>query len=440
MKTETDLHPIQWKSGTEALALCMICAAEYPPDTRECPDCNVTLSVVRRCPKCAKIVSAQHKRCVHCRMPFTLELPEGFRPAPEAVPANTVGPSRAVRRFRAALVSVSTFIIVFTLGMLFMRQINKPAFPLQIIAQAKVIHAAELRRSASSTASNAGQLTTGTTVNLTGFQENDRGRWVAVDVNNSVLYLPASAIAAPFAVEAGEGGNALKFYLAGMESGEAAEQAVKAVDDYAKNFPKDGHTEELRLALADRLKSFAQRGGPRAADLHRQAMQQYEKIAASNGQYAGRAREALAKPASAPQHEAKPRVAPVKREPVQIIGASGAQISTIQSASRNVMVLTQAEVRVRAGKLVRLAAGTVIPARVANAVKTNGMIAIPAGALCQLTVESSDPSLEQLTVTLSSIEIDHRTYPVRSQLIEIRGNTGEHTLGFRLEAPLIISR
>ena len=74
MKTNANLHADEWKSGTEALALCMICGGEFPPGTRDCPDCNVSLSIVRRCPACNKIVSAQHTKCVYCRTPFVEEL------------------------------------------------------------------------------------------------------------------------------------------------------------------------------------------------------------------------------------------------------------------------------------------------------------------------------------------------------------------------------
>ena len=63
-----------WKSGTEALSLCMICGGEYEPGTRECPDCHVSLSMVRRCPACHRIVSAKHTKCVYCRTSFTHDL------------------------------------------------------------------------------------------------------------------------------------------------------------------------------------------------------------------------------------------------------------------------------------------------------------------------------------------------------------------------------
>src|SRR6202051_1411111 len=202
MKMETTLHAEDWKSGTEALALCMICGGEYPSDARECPACHVTLSVVRRCPYCGKIVSAQHKKCVYCRTSFTEELPNSKVPLalPELDHADGVSPG--VRRFRAAVVSISTFLVVFCLGMWFLRQINTPVFSLQTIARARTIRSADLRRAPSSTSSNMGKVSSGTSVNLTGFQENDQGRWMAVDWNNMVAYLPASALSAPQAVEA----------------------------------------------------------------------------------------------------------------------------------------------------------------------------------------------------------------------------------------------
>src|SRR6266498_2448545 len=236
MKTNPRAH--EWKSGTEALALCTICGGEYPPETAECPDCHVSLSVVRRCPSCLKIVSAQHKKCVYCHIPFATELPKSL---PDLPALNEPGVSPGVRRFRAALVSLSTFLIVFLMGMFFMWRINKPAFTPQVIARAHITHSAQLRRTPSTSSSNIGKILPGNSVNLTGFQENDQGRWIAVDWSGMTAYLPAADVSAPRAVDPNEGANALKFYLSGMDTAEAANDAVSAVEDYAKTFPGDQH-------------------------------------------------------------------------------------------------------------------------------------------------------------------------------------------------------
>jgi hypothetical protein len=444
MRMETNIHADGWKTGTEALALCMICGGEYEPGTQECPDCKVSLSVVRRCPSCHRIVSAKHTRCVYCRFSFTHELPEGPLPA-ELAAEGDGGLSAGIRRFRAAAVSIATFVFVFILGLVFLRQINQPAIPVHIIAKSYVLHSAELRHAPSFSSSIAGTVAPGTTVVLTGFRENDQGRWVKLDWNHAVAYLPANDLSAPRAVDAHDGADALKFYLLGMEAAESVDEAVKAVDFYAQAFPADAHGEELRWVLAERVRILSQHGGSQGPALRRQANQQYQQLVASNGKFAEKARDALARVPSAPDTEARPRVSSRKAGGLQVIGGSGTQTSAAKSAAHEVLILTQAEVIVRPGKLSQSAAGTVVTGRVASPVKTNGIVAIPAGALCQLTVVSADPSQAKLSLALSSIEIDHRVYAVKSPAMEIPSSVGDRrsadrALSFHLEAPLVIER
>ncbi len=145
MKNGTD----EWKSGTEALALCTICGGEYPSGTRLCRDCNVSLSMVRRCPNCHRIVSAKHTKCVHCRTAFTEELPKELFPTELPVNNDRKTFNERARKFRAVAVSIVTFVVVFCVGLLFLHQINKPQFPVHVIAKSTVLHATELRRSPS---------------------------------------------------------------------------------------------------------------------------------------------------------------------------------------------------------------------------------------------------------------------------------------------------
>src|ERR1039457_7306846 len=128
-----ETNPDGWKTGTEALALCMICGGEYEPGTRECPDCHVSLSVVRRCPACHRIVSAKHTKCVYCRSPFTQELATDPFSADGSAGGGPVILSKGVRRFRAAAVRIGTFVFVFVLGLAFLRQAHQPSIPAHII-------------------------------------------------------------------------------------------------------------------------------------------------------------------------------------------------------------------------------------------------------------------------------------------------------------------
>ena len=334
MNKDANLHAEDWKSGTEALALCMICGGEYPPHAQECPDCHVSLSVVRRCPACQKIVSAQHTKCVYCRTPFIQELPKRSL-ADEFPVTQDGGVSPAVRRFRAAVVSISTFLIVFFLGMFFLRMINKPVITIQVIAKAHMVHATAARRSPSSNASNLGKLISGTPVNVTGYQESDEGRWMSLDWNDTVAYVPAADVSAPVAINT-QGADALKFYIGGIENVEPAREAKGAVDQYAKAFPGDAHIDELRFVLAERLRAISSHAGPQAAELRNQSTQLFEQLAAGNGSFAEKARAALTVPSTA--HPPRSRVATPKKEALQIIGGSGTRTSVTSSGPRQVQI------------------------------------------------------------------------------------------------------
>jgi hypothetical protein len=442
MNTDTGTNADDWKTGTDAIALCMICGSEYAVGTRECPDCHVSLSVVRRCPNCHRVVSAQHSKCVYCRSSFTHELPKDPRldevPDLDRQHALSVG----VRRFRAAAVSIATFVTVFCLGLVFLRQINKPIFTPQIIAKSSVLHSAQLRRAPSLSSSIVGKAASGTAVSVTGFRENDQGRWMTLDWNNAAAYLPVSDLSAPRAVDGNGGGDALNFYISAMDA-ESVDEAVKQVDYYARAFPDNAHGEELKWALAERVRALSQRGGSQGSALRREANQLYQQLVALNGKYAEKAQDALTRTPSAPETEARPRVPRRKADGLQIIGGSGTEITT-SSTPHEALVLTQAEVIVRAGKLSQATAGDVLTGHVALQVKTNGILAIPAGALCHLTV-SKGPSESKLGLALTSIEIDHRFYAVKSQTIDIpSGDADRQTvnrgLSFHLEAPLVIER
>jgi hypothetical protein len=72
-------------------------------------------------------------------------------------------------------------------------------------------------------------------------------------------------------------------------------------------------------------------------------------------------------------------------------------------------------------------------------------VAIPAGAPCQVTVVSSDPAGSTFRLQLTSIEIEHRSYAVKSPIVEIHGGGDEkqaayRAVNFHLSAPLVIER
>ena len=334
MKMDANLHADEWKSGTEALGLCMICGGEYAPDTHECPDCKVSLSLVRRCPNCRRIVSAQHTKCVYCRTPFLEELPK--RHLPEEFATTDGGVSPAVRRFRAAAVSVTTFLVVFSLGMFFLRMINKPVITIQVIAKSHMVHSALARRAPSSNSSNLGKIIDGTPVNISGYQETDAGRWMGLKWNDVEAYVPAADVSAPTPINT-EGAGALKFYISGMETAESAAEAASAVEAYRKAFPGDAHVDELKFALAERLRAISQHAGPQGAELRSQSTQLFQELAAGNGSFAEQARAALTPPSSA-HSPSRAKAAAPKKKSLEIIGGSGTSTSTAPTGPRQILI------------------------------------------------------------------------------------------------------
>ncbi|HVJ04448.1 MAG TPA: hypothetical protein VM578_02120 [Candidatus Saccharimonadales bacterium] len=350
------------------------------------------------------------------------------------------------RRFRAAAVSVVTFIVVFCIGLLFIQRSNRPNVTVHVVARSYTLRPIALRHAPSLSSSTVDSVAAGTTMDITGFaSDNDAQRWITLRWKDAAAYAPASDLAPPKALDV-DGADVLKYYLIGMESSETIDEAVKAVDYYARAFPGDVHGDELRWILAERLRSLSQHGGSReAATLRQRANQQYEQLISANGRYAEKAREALTKSPSAAASAVPQRAHSAKSDELEVVGGSGTQTSTAKSGSHEVLVLNQAEVIVRAGKLSQLKAGTVVLGHVAHSVKTNGITAIPAGALCQLTVMAADPSSVNVALGLTSIAIDHRAYAVKSRLVEISQGeeskrAADRALIFHLASPLVIER
>ena len=117
-------------------------------------------------------------------------------------------PRRGARASSASApprVSVGTFLFVFCLGLAFLHQINHPSVTVPVIAKSIVLQSAQLRRTPSTSSSVIGEIAPGTAVNITGFKQSDESRWMAVNWNNTVVYLPSEVLAAPKATDADRG-------------------------------------------------------------------------------------------------------------------------------------------------------------------------------------------------------------------------------------------
>jgi len=284
-----DANGPEWKAGTEALALCIICGSKHAPDTAECPDCHVSLSAVRCCPECQRMVSAQHTRCVYCRTSFTHELSQGKdRPLPPLGFATKRSPFLVL--FRVIVVSVGTFAFVFLFGILFLRAIHRPADSHQVVARSHALDSANILRSPSSRSSIVGIVGSETPLSVTGTQANSRGRWMVLQWKKQTAYLPAEEMAAPLASDQEGGAAVLQFFIEGANSADALSGAALSVDQYVKSFPVSPTGGELRWLLAKRMQALAERGGSQSTALRRAADTQLKLLAASEGPFAAKAR------------------------------------------------------------------------------------------------------------------------------------------------------
>jgi hypothetical protein len=423
--TEMDENAPQWKEGTQALGLCMICGAEYEPNAAECPECHVSLSVVRRCPECQRMVSAQHTRCVYCRTSFTHELPEEDRAMPPLGFAPRQSPiSRLVR---VAVVSIGTFTFVFLLGILFLREMKRPHGTMQIVARSHVIDSAKLRRTPSYRSSIAGMVTSETTLNILGVRANKLGRWIVLKWEDREVYLPASKLAAPLAADAEGGAEVLKFFIEGAGSADALKAASISVDQYVKSYPNSHHRGELRWALAERMQKLSRRGGKHRAALRRGAEAQYKLLADSHGPFAARASTVLGrKPVKGSSHSGPKQI--------EITNQPEPESPVASAEGRQIVILTEANVSVQPGELSSPKQGKLLSGKVAQPIEANGILAVPAGAPCRLQVVSTEAATPSLK--LLSIEIGTKVYAVRSSPVELV--PGEKALDFHLRAPLVI--
>ncbi|PSH05236.1 MAG: hypothetical protein CXZ00_03550 [Acidobacteria bacterium] len=398
------------------------------------------LSVVRRCPECNRIVSAQHTKCIHCGTPFQYGQTKNLQPAHVLPNTSYNAKNKMKRQFRAAAVSIVTFSFVFVLGLRFMRHIGgQSTAQAQVIATSNMLHAAQFRSSSSLNSSIVGEAESGKPIQLTGCLEGERGqRWLKVAWNNSIVFVQLKDVTPPKVLEPA-GADILKFYVAGMESPSIVKDAVSAVESYIRMFPSDSRNGELRWVLAERIKYLAQRAGSvDAAALRREAHRQYEQLANSNSPYAERARNVSdeIEPDSTPSGERSGR----KTDGLKVVGGSGTKTSNQSLTAHEVLVLSRAEILVQASQTDQLVPGATVPGRLARAVKTNGKLAIPAGAQCLLEVIGRANS--EISLALSSVEIDGRSRAVSSKPIDVSsgGIVRDRSLIFHLESPLVIER
>lgn len=440
----------------EPFSLCMLCEAEYGLDQQICPKCAVTLSVVRRCPGCAKIVSGKHKRCIYCSYP----LMEDQQKTPTAGRTDVEIAQARLRRHelieqrirrRAAAVSIAVFVLVFILGSVFISRMNfgGPSKP-TIIATSYVLRSTEARRAPTGSSAQAAQLSPSDMIKVAGFRVTDQGsRWVEIEQDDATVFVRSSDIAPPKVNAADTGYDLLKFYLIGMNAPEVVPDAVQAVNYFAQAFPGNSGIAELRWILADRARHLASKASDREAML-KEARTQYEILASSGGDYAERARRALAGPLQPAfdkaEHSAPSAAAPAQSAFDIVDGRTDPQkyAGFTKSPAHEVLLVDHSRISVTFEMPAKLQPGAALNGRLTRNIYVGKVVAIPAGSRCTVQlVGDIDLSKATVTTTLASITVRDHTYEIKSTSADVRRTTTAGTTrsaDFVLDTPVAITR
>jgi hypothetical protein len=438
----------KWAPGAEPLAVCMSCSSTYPPDTSECPNCHVGLSVVRKCPSCGRVQSAQHFACIYCANSFVRE--EGLTP----LASGPLSRKRQLAQERFRIVAGIAVAVGLVLGLSLYLIRRRSAKPLAVIAQSYILHPTSMRTSAAPDAAPVKDFQGSEIVDITDYAIDMMGnRWFRITSDGVGGYVRTRDVAPPKAQDPEKGFEALRQWLMGMDDASTLGEAQQAVDFYQNTYPTSSHGDEIRWLLAERTRALA--AGP---DQHRallaSAREQYRKIAEGGGEYAGRAREALENLPPDSSFGGSRRSGPSSTLGFSVVGGSvttshNAPEGTPGAPVRRVTVLTRTPLYVLLTSPAQLSPGTAFEAQFAQDIWVNREIAIPRGSAARIAVSETagSPSLRVVAAVIAG-----ETYQVSASLSRLSpaGRSGSERqvpstlpagtrLEFRLDAPMVVT-
>jgi|GEM_PF-4371316 len=435
--------------------LCMSCNAEFPPGSdAECPKCHVSLSVVRRCSGCQRILGAQHMRCPYCSTAFVPEAHPELQAAAEAAQA---GPKKLSRRQIATIAGTAALFIVAIVLIVYRIQKMAPK-PHVVMGQTYGLHETTLYRQPATTAPSIGDLQPGTVAEITDAEFDAVGnRWFEISSQGITSYVPAGEVAPPKGTDAENGFILLRHSLLSLDDPDVmSTQAVAAVDYYEKAFPLSPHLDEVQWLLADRSRALAERYG-RQRTLLENAKALYTKLAAGKSEFAERARQALedlpAPSAARPAYRAAaPRDNSLK---LNIVGgtltSSAKPPRTPGAPVRSLTVISRTPLEVLLPESIQLSLGQTFQGQVGADIAVNGDIAVPKGSACYLKVASLQ-GRASATLRLTTLVVDGQSYRVSAEAVRVKpaapgtGRTAPSALPsgtrltYRLNAPLVVTR
>jgi hypothetical protein len=438
----------KWAPGAEPLAICMSCSSTFPPDTTECPNCMVSLSLVRKCPSCGRVQSAQHFACIYCADSFVRE--EGLRPLASGPLSRKRQLSQ--QRFRLVAGVALAVCIAAGLSLYFIRSHSGGAPP--VIAQTYVLHATSMRVNASPDAAPVIDFQGSEILNITSFTIDMMGnRWFRVTTKDISGYVHTQDVAPPRATDPEKGFEALRHWLLGMDDPSVLSEAEKAVEYYRNTYPASSHGDEARWLLAERTQNLAE-GSDQRNVLLASAREQYQKLAEAGGEYAERARQALEQLPTDLLSNAPRRSGESSTLGFSVVGGSVTYSHSSPGASpgapiRRVAVLSRTPLYVSLTSPAQLSTGKTFEAQFAQDIWVNKEIAIPRGSTARIAVSKAGgtPSLRIIAAVISG-----ETYQVSASVSRIESTdrsaiggripstlpAGTH-IEFRLDAPLVVT-
>jgi len=267
-------------------------------------------------------------------------------------------------------------------------------------------------------------------------------------------------VAPPKGKDAEGGFVLLRHSLLATDDPEVIKQAPAAVDYYGKAFPQSLHRDEIEWLLADRTQAVAEREG-RPKELLLRAKEMYVKIAAGNGEYAARARQALDQlPSPGPARSSSSASAAARASHAQApleISVVGGSLTAARSKSagaaqiRSLTVISRTPMTVDVVQAADLASDATLQGRIDSDITVNGQTAVPRGSACRLKVvklPKPGAAAAWVTLRLTAIVVDGQTYGVSALDVRVhslgRNSSAQLPAGtqlqFRLSAPLIVTR
>ncbi len=450
MAPDSESPTIEWRDDAKPLALCMLCDTEFPTQETRCPQCQSPLSLVHRCPGCARVVSAKHLRCPYCSESFLKdeERKSGRSPAPQALSAAKRHLSDArLREQRRNLqwFGAAVFLTVFALAVAFLLYRPAASGNTVVLGSSFVLHDVVLRQSGSSLSPALGKLAPPAVVEITGVQRDSQGLdWFQIQWGESTAYVLVTDLAPPKGKDAETGYTLLRTSLTDLTDPVELEDAREAVRLYRDRYPAEERGEELLWILAGKARELGLR--KRDSQILAGARKAYDEIAREHGKHAPAASAALARFSEAPPART--------REAASSTGSgSGApaapgpgtwSVYDNKTEARRVMLLDRTEVSVVLAAKQPIKDGEILTGQIARAVVSNGEAVIAAGSPCRVKVTAGNGPAGKGSVELSLVEIEigGQSHPVEATPVPMRPgqSLGRLRLLFRLRHSLVLAQ